>query len=343
MSYLTPYERTKIEIMLKDGKDPKEIAASLGRHYTTIYKEIKKGTVTLKNSDWTYRTEYLADAAQRVTEERAKNKGRDLKIGHDYDLAAYIEYLIGECHYSPYAVSCMIRKESRFSVTVCKGTIYNYIDSGLFLNITNDDLYSKKNKRKKKEKSTPRPSYKNLHKKGIEERPEEADDRTNSGHWEMDTVYSGKGTSTACVLAITERAGRLEHLAQMPDRTLASTVKALDRIEQAIGYEAFTERFKTITVDNGSEFSDDQLLERSCIYPDRKRTQVYYCHPNSSWERGSNENQNKLIRHWIPKGEDISKYSEEDIAQIETWINDLPRALFGGMSANEYAAQKITG
>lgn len=343
MSYLTMYERTKIEIMLKDGKTPKEIAASLGRHYTTIYKEIKKGTVTLKNSDWTYRAEYLADTAQRVTDDRSKNKGRDLKIGHDHDLAARIEYLIGECHYSPYAASVEIRKDCSFSITLCKGTIYNYIDAGIFLNITNDDLYSKKHKRKKKGKPHPRPSYKNLHTKGIEERPEEADDRENSGHWEMDTVYSGKGTSTACVLALTERSGRLEHLALMPDRTLASTVKALDRIEQAIGYEAFTGRFKTITVDNGSEFSDDCQLERSCIYPDRKRTRVYYCHPNCSWERGSNENQNKLVRHWIPKGEDISRYSEADIARIESWMNDYPREMLGGMSPNEYAGQKITG
>ncbi|MCI9314923.1 MAG: IS30 family transposase [Lachnospiraceae bacterium] len=338
MSYLTMYERTKIETMLKDGKTPKEIAARLGRHYTTIYKEIAKGTVTFKNPDWTYRKEYCADTAQCITDDRQKNKGRGLKIGHDYGLAARIEYLIGECRYSPYAASVDIRKDSRFTTTLCKGTIYNYIDAGIFLNITNDNLYSKKHKRKKKGSRSSRPSYKNLRAKGIEERPEEAEDRSNAGHWEMDTVYSGKGTSTACILALTERSRRLEHLSYMPDRTLGSTVQALDRIEQAIGLEAFQKRFRTITVDNGSEFADSGLLERSCTCPGISRTQVYYCHPNASYERGSNENHNKLIRHWIPKGADISAYGEEKVKQIEQWINDLPRELFGGMSANEYAA-----
>lgn len=335
--YITEVQRYKIETMLKDGCKPKEIAARLGKHYTTIYNEIKKGTVTLMNSDLTYREEYCADAAQRITNERAKNKGRDLKIGHDHELAAYIEYLVRERHYSPYAVVCDIRKSGRFQTDICETTLYSYIDKGIFLNISNDDLYSKCHKRKKKpDDGNKRPSYKNVRAKSIEERPEEVEDRETFGHWEMDTVYSGKGKSTVCVLALTERMGRLEHIFRMPDRTLASTVKALDDLERAIGFETFRERFKTITVDNGSEFSDPSLIERSCIYPDRKRTELFFCHPYRSCERASNENANKLIRHWIPKGADISKYSDDDIRNIENWINDLPRELFGGLSSNEY-------
>lgn len=341
--YITPVQRYKIETMLKDGCGPKQIALRLGKHYTTIYKEIAKGTVTLMNSDLTYRTEYCADAAQRITDERQKNKGRCLKIGHDHELAAHIEYLIGKLHYSPYAVVCDIRKSGRYQTDICKTTLYSYIDMGLFLNISNADLYSKRHRRKKSHnETTTRPSHKNLRAKGIEERPKEADTREVSGHWEMDTVCSGRRKSPACILALTERRGRTEHLCRMPDKTLHSTVRALDRIERAIGFDAFCKRFKTITVDNGSEFSDSSLLERSCLYPDRKRTSVYYCHPYRSSERGSNENANKLIRHWIPKGGDIGRYSDDDISMICDWMNHYPRQLFGGLSSAEYVALTAT-
>ena len=340
--YITMCQRQTIEAMLKNGSKPKEIAARIGKHYTTIYKEIKKGTVTFMNSDLTYRDEYCADAAQRITDERQRNKGRDLKIGNDHELAAHIEYLIGELHYSPYAASCDIRKSGRFKTDLCEGTIYNYIDMGLFLNISNDDLYSKRHPRKQKHKKTVRSSYKkDPDAKSIEERPAEIETRETFGHWEMDTVYSGQGKSTVCLLALTERMGRGEHLFRMPDRTLQSTVTALDNLERTIGLEAFRERFKTITVDNGGEFSDFSLIERSCIDPDQKRTALYYCHPYCSSERGSNENSNKLIRRWIPKGADISEYSDEDIQDIQNWINGYPRELFGGLSSDEYTESKL--
>ena len=337
--HLTETERYKLETMLKDGVSPCQIAVRLSKHFTTIYKEIQKGTVTLLNSDLTYRKEYCADAAQRITKERQSGKGRDLKIGNDYELVAHIEYLIKELHYSPYAVVQDIRKSGRFKTDICETTLYSYIDMGLFLNISNDDLYTKRHKRKQvHHEVVRRPSHKKLKGKSIEERPEEVKDREIYGHWEMDTVYSGKETSKDCILALTERKTRDEYTIRMPDRTLESTIKALDRLETTLGYVEFCKRFKTITVDNGSEFGDSTAIETSCIYPDKKRTSVYFCHPGSSCERGSNENANKLIRHWIPKGADIGKYSDEQIQHIQDWINNYPRKMFGGLSANEYKA-----
>ncbi|MDD6811677.1 MAG: IS30 family transposase [Lachnospiraceae bacterium] len=333
--YLTEMERYKIETMLKDGFTPCQIADRLGKHFTTIYKEIKKGTVTFRNSDWTERKEYCADVAQRKTNENQSNKGRDLKLGSDFELAEHIEHLIKDLHYSPYAVVCDIRKSKRFKTDICKTTLYSYIDKGVFLGISNKDLYSKKNRKNNYEKIT-RPSYKNKHGKSIEERPKDIKKRKSYGHWEMDTVYSGKNRNKACLLVLTERKFREEYIIKMPDRTFDSTLKALDSLERALGYDGFRERFKTITVDNGSEFSGFELLERSCIYPERKRTDIYYCHPYSSSERGSNENGNKLIRHWINKGEDISKYTDEQIQFIQDWMNNYPRKLFGGLSSNEY-------
>lgn len=336
--HLTESERYRLETMLKDGLSPCQAAERLGKCFTTIYYEIKKGTVTLLNSDLTERKEYCADVGQRITDERKLNKGRDLKIGSDHELAHHIEYLIGEMHYSPYAVIQDIRKSKRFKTDICEVTLYSYIDKGLFLNISNKDLYSKKNKKKQKHDQVNRPSFNKLHAKTIEQRPEEVKDRSSYGHWEMDTVYSGKKKSKDCLLVLTERMTRDNYIIKMADRTLESTIKAFDNLEYVLGFDGFQKRFKTITCDNGSEFGDSVDLERSCIYPDKNRTSIYFCHPYSSFERGSNENENKLVRHWIPKGSDIGKYDPDQIQFIQDWINDYPRKLFGGLSTNEYKA-----
>jgi len=91
-------------------------------------------------------------------------------------------------------------------------------------------------------------------------------------------------------------------------------------------------------VDNGSEFLNSKALERSVKRPGIKRFKLYYAHPYSSWERGSNENANKLIRRFIPKGTDIGKYRHKDIQRIENWMNNYPRKIHGYKTANEMAA-----
>ncbi len=331
--YMTEQERYRIEALLKDGHTIGEIAARLGRHYNTVWNEKRKGLVTFRNSDWTERTEYCADAAQRVTEERSHNKGRDLKIGNDLKLIRRMEYLIGKLHYSPYAAVMQTRKEGGYKTDICRGTVYNYIDKGIFLNISNKDLYSRRTDKKQGHRAV-RPAYHKLKAKSINERPKEAD-RNEYGHWEMDTVYSGRKKSKACLLVLTDRLTRDEYMLKMDDRTLESTARALDMLEKALGAEGFRRIFKTITVDNGSEFSDAGRLETSCI-DGKKRTSIYFCHPYSSFERGSNENANKLIRRWIKKGEDIGQYTDRQIQDIQDWINNYPRALFGGLSTNEY-------
>ena len=100
----------------------------------------------------------------------------------------------------------------------------------------------------------------------------------------------------------------------------------------------FKEKFKSITFDNGSEFRDYKGLERS--YDKRKkepRVAVYYAHPYRSGERGSNENNNRLIRRFIPKGVDITPISEEYIQSIEDWMNNLLRPMFGYKSSKQVA------
>ena len=105
--------------------------------------------------------------------------------------------------------------------------------------------------------------------------------------------------------------------------------------------DVFYKLFKTITVDNGTEFADCEGIERSCVYPGKKRTKVYYCHPYASCERGSNENGNRMIRRKIPKGTSINGYSEEEIQQIEDWVNEYPRRMFGYRSSKDLYKEEM--
>lgn len=332
-AYITEMQRYKIEFLLKQKVPVKEIAKEIGKHFTTVYREIKSGTIELQNSNLTTRKEYCADYAQRIHDDISHNKGREIKLGNDYETADKVETLIKKEKYSPYAVSCVLRKEGL--TYLCAATIYTYIDRG-YINLTNFDLPHGKEPRKEKQ-IIRRPALHNIGARSIEERPKEIYNRDKYGHWEMDTVYSGKGKGKECLLVLTERQTREEILIKMPDRTKESTVAALDKLEKKIGTPEFFRKFKTITVDNGVEFYDFKGIERS-LFVDGRRTTTYFCHPFCSSERASNENQNKLVRRHIKKGEDIGKYTEEQIKYMEEWMNNYPRKLFGGLSANEYKA-----
>ena len=91
--------------------------------------------------------------------------------------------------------------------------------------------------------------------------------------------------------------------------------------------------FKSITFDNGVEFMGYKGIEKSCLRK-KERTNIYYAHPYCSGERGTNENNNRLIRRFIPKGIDIAKIKQSKIKEIEDWINNYPRQIFGYKSSN---------
>lgn len=336
--HLTYEERFYIEKAVKNGDSPKQIAETLGRHFTTIYKEIEKGTVTFLNYDYSTRKEYCADVAQRKTIERGHNKGIQYKLTGNTLLLSRISKLIKDRHYSPYAVLQTLKKESPEALTMCETTLYKYIHLGLIPDVSDNDLYIKANKKKKKKKETEkRPCYRKPPEKSIINRPLEIKNRKSYGHWEIDTVYGGQCCkSKTALLVLTERKTLEEYYISIADRTMKSVVSALDNLEKGMGIDAFIKKFKTITADNGAEFGDGSMIERSATVPDKKRTQVYFCHPYSSWERGQNENQNRFVRRWVKKGGDLSAYTPEEWAQITEWVNNYPRRKYNGMSAEEY-------
>ena len=335
--HLTYEERIKIEALAKAGLKPEEIGRQLGgRSGRTIRRELKRGEVELRNTDLTTRKEYSADIAQQDHDSKGSAKGPGLKIAKDYELADYIEKEIKEEKKSPYAVAEEIKRNKRFKIKLSFKTIYNYIDEGLFLTLTNQDLPVKKNGKKRNYRHI-RTAITNAKGTSITERPEEIDLREEYGHWEMDTVVGKQGTKTV-LLVLTERKTRQEIILKIKSKSQECVVRALDKLERKIGSKQFRETFKTITCDNGCENLDFEGIEKSCL-TNIQRTKVYYAHPYSAWERGSNENANKLIRRFIPKGTDIGEFSPGRIKMIENWINNYPRRIFNGLSANDLLKQ----
>ena len=332
--YLTYEERFYIEKALKNGSTPIQIAETLGKHFTTIYKEIQKGTVTLMNPDLTYRQEYSADAAQNKTIERGHNKGIMYKLVDDKPLLDRISVLIKEKHYSPYAVLRTLKREG-FTLIMCETTLYKYIHDGLIPGISDADLYIKSNKKKKEDKA--RSCFRKPPEKSIIYRPGEINNRDVYGHWEVDTVYSGQCCkSKTALLVLTERKTLEQYYISIADRSLASVINAFNDLEKHMGLDAFQEKFKSMTADNGAEFGDGTLIECSTTVPGKIRTQVYFCHPFSSYERGQNENQNRFVRRWVKRGGDLSTHTPEEWEMIAEWVNNYPRRKFNGMSTREY-------
>lgn len=335
-------DRLRLEALLLAGTDKKKIAEILHCHISTVYREIKKGSYEHLNTDYTTEIRYSSDLAQQKYEFGLQNRGVDLKIGSDYELADYIEEKIVNENYSPDAVVgelSLPENQGKFKTTICTKTVYNYIDKGIFLCLTNKDL-PVKNDSKRSYNKVKKAQKKAQAGESITHRPGEIDKREEFGHWEMDSVMGKQGESEQCLVVLTERKTRAELIFKTPDHTASSVVEVLNSLEKEWGNH-FSKLFKTITVDNGTEFSDCAGMEQSCLDPNMKRTKMYYCHPYSSWERGSNENLNKMIRRWIPKGTNFDAITVEEVINIQEWMNQYPRRLFGYRSAAEMFDQEL--
>lgn len=333
--YITEAERYQIEILLKEKYGIQQVADCLGHKYHTIYNEIKKGTVKQLDTYLAEHYVYKADYAQMVTVRNMANRGRNLKIGSDHELASYIEHMVRDMKYSPEALLLHARNEGiHFMTSICAKTIYNYFDMGLFLNASYEDLPYKKAVRKKKE-SRSGVSLNNRSGRSISERGKSVLDRESYGNWEMDTVVGPQGEGKSCLLVLSERMAREEIIIKMKDRKGSSVVHALNMLEKKLGIKKFKEKFRTITCDNGVEFLNSKGIEKS-RYSKGNRTILYYCHPYSSCERGTNENINRMIRRFFPKGTNFDEVSTKQVAMVQDWINNYPRKILGGISSRQY-------
>ncbi|MBQ3506794.1 MAG: IS30 family transposase [Clostridia bacterium] len=338
---ITYTQRLQLEACLKAGLHKKVIAEKVGLCLSAIYKEIKRGEYAHRersvNAYGEVRYRYTIRYSPNIAEEKYRMnltaKGAPLKIGNDYDFVRYVEKRVLQDKISPCAVLGEIKRGKMFRTDISKTTMYRYIETGIFMNISLQDLPMYK-KKKRYRKVTAKRAPRGI---SIEKRPIEIASRDTFGHWEMDCVC-GKGRAVWLVLS--ERLTRKEIIMPMPNQKAESVVRCLNSLERRYGAN-FKKVFKTITVDNGAEFSDFMGIEKTSYGKHAKRTQVYYCHPYTSCERGTNERLNREIRRLVPKGSDLSKFTVEEVQAVEDWVNAYPREIFGYATSAEMFNEEL--
>lgn len=312
-SHLSASERGEISAYLKMGKTTAEIARLLGRHRSTISREIKRGSVAQvqdKNGKLLYSTVYFPDSGQRVYETNRQNSTY-CKLGDCSK--AFFEKLEKALKSQPrcHSIDTFVqtyKEEHPFEIIPSTKTVYRYIKDGL-LTIKPIDL-PKMVSIRKRSKVTSKVAKKVLG-TSIEERPESINDRSTFGHWEIDLVLGKKTKGEAVVMTLVERQTRFALACKLPNKqaeTINATVKKL-LLEYPI---------LSMTSDNGSEFSR---------LSDLHGVDIYFAHPYSSHERGTNENFNGLLREFLPKGQSLTPMTDEELAGYISAINERPRRL----------------
>lgn len=319
-------DRLTIERMLKIKVPKAKIAESLNVCLKTIYNEIARGMCEQLTSEYEFVQRYCPETSERKYQGNLRAKGPEIKLGKDYAFSAYIEDQIINKKRSPGAALAQISIDGlEFDTQICETTLYNWIYKGdVFLNLTEEHLlYKGKNKSKDPDQRNRAHAVKGI---SIENRPQEIAERTTFGHWEMDSVMGCKGCSSTLIV-LTERLTRYPVIAWVPDHTADSVVRVLDRLEYKLG-TGFRSVFKSITVDNGCEFQDCYGMQRS-LRLKIPRTKIYYCHPYTASERGSNENMNRIIRRFFPKGTNFDEVKQAEVSAVEEWLANYPRRILG--------------
>lgn len=328
--HFTPDERTKIEALYKAGLTHQAIADVIGCCRSAITRELKRGMVDqLQHQTWLIRKTYDAYYAQQAANYQKSAHSKGLKLDKNYAYANAISACI--CSgYSPYAAIKVIG--NAYGLVVSKQTMYRYIQEGLIPDVTYVKLpVGHPKKRKSKIKYVM--STANILHRSIERRALSVLSRQSFGHWEEDSIIGKRTGKKESCLVLTERATRQEIVIKVCDKTPQCTTKAMQELKHNLGKD-FTKIFKTLTVDNGVEFTNQQGFDDLGLT-------VFYCHPHAPYERASNENNNKLLRRHFPKGQSMKDKTQEDATRAQHFINNYPREMFHGKCSNDLFKEQL--
>jgi IS30 family transposase len=313
---LSTEERHKIAAMRGLYVDVPQIAQHLGRHRSTLYRELKRNASA---HDGNYRASHSVQKAS-ARKSRSRRKAR-----FGAQAFASIEDLI-RINLSPEQIVGRLRLEG--TEVMSHETIYRWIwkdklaGGGLWLYLRG----ARKRRRKRYGRYDSRGRL--AGKKMIGSRPASVEKRKRIGHWEIDTVH---GQGTACVLTIVERRTGLVRIGALRRATKEQTTR---RTIALLGQEAH--RVRTITADNGCEFHDYEKIEAAL------KLDFYFATPHHAWERGSNENTNGLLRQYLPKGSNLAGLTQPQCDRLAAILNNRPRKRLGYKTPNEvYYSRRV--
>jgi len=313
MSYhqITAAERYTLGLLRQQGLHPAAIARVLGRHRSTVSRELRRNRT---HHDGCYRPA-KADSYARHRRSWARRNQR-----FDASAWALVRARLAEL-WSPEQIAGRLKQEGALSIS--HETIYRYVwedrEQGGILYTYLRGARKQRRKRYGSYDSRGRLAGKRM----IGERPAIVEGRTQVGHWEGDTVL-GAGQAGPCVLTLVERKTGVLLLGQLRQRTKAAVTR---RATQLICRERRPVR--TVTVDNGTEFHDYAEIEQ------RTKTRFYFATPHHSWERGTNENTNGLLRQYLPKGASMAQLTQAACDRIADHLNRRPRKRLGYRTPEE--------
>lgn len=317
MGNLTLDERGYIEIALTLDIPIVDIAAHLKRHRSTIYREIKRNSYQVGEKAQVTDYPYTAINANNLAHIRKIQTGSKSKFtkGLIEQLTYYLNLKL-----SPEQIVHGVPK-----INVCVGTIYNWIYKNIL-------PFSKKNLRHKGKRYKERGTGKVLKptdshwfkERSLDRRSVSCNHRTEFGHWEADSVLSGRDGKGALATFV-ERKTRKYKTYKMPNQTSLSMFKAMKKL-----LLEFPGAIKSITCDRGSEFTNPEYVTKL----EKKGIPIFFAKPYAPYERGSNENHNGLLREYYPKGTNFSLVTQKELNKAVTAINSRPRKVLHWQTAN---------
>ena len=322
-SHLKLEERMAIRVLKSLNYSIRVIALMLGCSPSTVSNELKRGTPP-KSSTKGRNPSYLEKRGEAVYRTNRAACHRPKKVKQCPLFINWVTRQVREHKWSLDACCGYAKLHHLFepSEMVCSRTLYNWVWSNeLPLKVTELPDALRRNTSSPKSRENKRKYGKN-----ISERPIIANMRTEEGHWEGDTVIGKKGKEAA-ILSLLEKKTENYLAIRIRNKTSEAVMEAMQDLRAEFG-DKFSKVFKTITVDNGSEFSDLAKLEDW-------GTGIYFTHPYSSWERAQNERHNGLFRAFFPKGVSLENYSEEDVLMAADELNGRPRKKLGYRTPEE--------
>ncbi len=297
---ITLSERVLIQDYLRQGKSAGDIAMQLGRHRSTIYREVERNC---SRTDGSYRFQQ-ADSAAHTRRSRSRRNRR--LTDQDWDL---VEALLKQEDWSPEQIAGRMALEGRLQI--CHETIYRHVWNDKRHGGLLHTHLRQATKQRRKRHGTYDSRGRLAGKRPIEERPAAADNRSRVGHWEADTVL---GDGKPCVLTLVERKTGYVEIGKLNARTAKElshrTIQLIQRQPRPVN---------TITADNGTEFHGYAHVERATD------ARFYFATPHHAWERGTNENTNGLIRQYLPKRQSMASLTQYECNAIARKLNRRPR------------------
>ena len=323
--HLQREERGAIQHLKCQGYSNRAIAREIGCSPSTVANELRRGTPPRKSNKGR-KPGYSARRGEAAYKANRKRSRKPHRICHCTRFVRWIIKQVREHKWSLDACVGYARLHGLFSADemVCTHTLYNEVWAGnLDLSVTE---LPEALKRKQNKGSKPR-EHKKSFGTDISQRPEIAALRIEEGHWEGDTVVGKRAGKEAVVLSLLEKKTENYIAIRIPGKDADSVLNAMQSLREEFG-DKFSQVFKTITVDNGSEFSGFSQVENW-------GSAVYFAHPYTSWERSQNERHNGLFRAFVPKGVSIESFSPEYILAAADELNGRPRKKLGYRTPEE--------